>query len=726
MAVTIEIPDFEFSGFYYAEILQDLIQYNRVNVPEITDESPEEPYTQLLRSFALAAHLNNTLLDLVAKERFLPTAALRTSVRAHLALIDYALDQASPANAELLLDLAQTFSSSQVLVPVNSIFSTGENAGDTIDYEALAAKSTQRTDQIGSLFAYDASVNGWTDHTAEAITPVGSFTPGWAGGPAAGDALYFGHPDILWDLLNLIIAVAATGITAGVWEFYDGNFDYTQPDSVVNNGSTLTFRLNGFLGPADRTGTIVRVKSNTTGGYEDLAVVFSGGLNIITTTAFLGQGVPSTAPADYIIGSEWKPLAGLTDGTGRLLVGGSQDVSYALPKTISEDWKPVDVGPSSGPTNGYWIRFRVIAVSAPTNPQITQARIDTGKQYAAVTVTQGLSQSDNPLGSSTGLANQEFQLGRSPVLDDSTLVVYVTESVEEAWARVDNFLTSTSVDKHYRVEFDDEGQALIIFGDGINGKIPASGSNNIRATYRTMEEVDGNVGQNTITVSKSGVSFVNSIYNPRAANGYKVREGSTEEDLARLKIAGPASLRTKDRAVTPTDVEVLATEFETEAGSRPVARALAIEEAFGPKTIECVVVGQGGGAVSLADRTELQTSFNGDVAAKVQGKILMNYQATVTNYTPKVVAVTATVYGGNLSAVKTALTALLSPVAKEDDGVTYVWEFNGEVPLSKINAAIMNTTPKPRKTTISLPVADVSLGQRELPNPGTLTITVLP
>ena len=77
---TIEIDSFEFSGIYYHEILQDLIVWKRVLLPEFSDEDPTEPLMQLLRAFALAAHNHNVLLDAVARERFLPTARTRPAV----------------------------------------------------------------------------------------------------------------------------------------------------------------------------------------------------------------------------------------------------------------------------------------------------------------------------------------------------------------------------------------------------------------------------------------------------------------------------------------------------------------------------------------------------------------------------------------------------------------------------------------------------------------------
>lgn len=729
MTATIDTPDFEFSGFYYPELIQDLIQWLRQNVPEVTDESPEEPYIQLLRAFALTGHINNVLLDAVAKERFLPTAQLRASVRAHLALIGIRLKQASPATVEILLELSQVFAAAQLLAPAGSRFATSDSPErPAIEYEVLADVETARTDQVGAVLSYGQLASAYADHTAEAITPTGYFAPQWGTPLTPGDALYIGHPDIMWDKVQFDVRTAASGIAAAVWEFYDPNLDYTNPDVVVNNGTNLTFRLNGYLGTADRTGTALRVRSLGTGGFEDLVVTYSGGINQATTVGFLGQGAPSTDPEDYLVGSEWKPLPDVVDESNALQTLGTRSMSFTVPQSLKNNWRKTAVGATGSEVDAYWIRLRIIARTGPstTLPSLYSVRIDTGRQYRALTAAQGVSQEDSPLGSSTGLPGQQFQLARAPVLEDASLRIFVTESAEEEWARVENFLNSLGTDKHCRVEFDEEGRGIIIFGDGLNGKIPAAGTDNIRAQYRTMEERDGNVGANTVTVNKAGIAFVNSIRNPRPGSGYAPREGGTVADLARLKVAGPASLRTLDRAVTPSDVVDLTLAYVSPtSGTRPFVRALAVEEGFGPKTIECVVVGAGGTVPNVSQLQELETYFNGDRERKLRGKLLMNTRLTGTLYTPRLVNVTATTYGGNITAIKTALTALLSPVAQESDG-SWTWEFGGEVPVSRINAAIFNTTPRPRKVVIALPAADIALGARELPTVGTLTITVLP
>ena len=245
MASNITTPDFNYAKFYYPEILQDLIQYWRQNMPELNDEDPVEPLQQLLRAFAYAAHNNNVHLDMVAKERFLPTASLRESVRAQLSLIGVELAQATPASGMLLLELTQPFTIESLAVPVLSQFaSTGNAEASGILFEALTALTVPASIAPQYVRSYDASEATWTEHI-----PGTPFTP-WAGTPTAGDLLYVGHSGVLWNELAIDIEAGSTGISAGVWEYYDGNYNDATPDtdSVVNNGSDLTLSLNTWLG----------------------------------------------------------------------------------------------------------------------------------------------------------------------------------------------------------------------------------------------------------------------------------------------------------------------------------------------------------------------------------------------------------------------------------------------------------------------------------------------
>ena len=99
----------EFAGFYYPEILRELLEYFRRNKDKIglTDENEYESHIQLLRSFALVGHLNNTRLDSVATEMLWGSAQQLESFKRLLRLVGIELSSASPAKADVLLKLSE-------------------------------------------------------------------------------------------------------------------------------------------------------------------------------------------------------------------------------------------------------------------------------------------------------------------------------------------------------------------------------------------------------------------------------------------------------------------------------------------------------------------------------------------------------------------------------------------------------------------------------------------
>jgi len=814
MAEIIEIPDFDFSGFYYAEIFRALIQLKRSNVPEITDENLNEPFIQLLSAFALVGHLNNVLLDTVATESLLPTSRLLESVRGHLALIDVRLEQAKPAQTDVVLEFSKIFLVPTNIVPANSQFATEQtevdpqiiyenddnftidptnvpsavfaftagkiiikdNAFDandavtieTVDFEegvdwfaggSIAISLDNLTDAIndnsddnikGRVFAINDGVDTISiiplveDVETITITETDGATDNFEvldGGfglnravtlstpallinmfddtPKAGDKFYINHQDIMWDTVEFTFDTVGSGIS-GVWEFFDNVLEDAKPDSVTNLGSTLEFDLTELLGDLDRSNTVIRVILSSSGAEERVVSIFEGGVNIIRTKGLLGQSGVSTDQQDYVVGSEWNEINDLSDGTTDLTVDGQ--VAFSLPQNESQNWTKNTVNSF----NGHWLRFRIISVTAPTNPILDLVEIDEGKTFLLVPVVQGSSAVEDPFGSSNGTPDQEFILTFKPLID-STLIIEIEEGAGfQEWNSVENFLSSTSVSKDYTLTITADDIATVTFGDGVRGKIPIAGIDNIRAIYRVGADIDGNVGSDTITVNKSGISFVNKIFNPRQAIGFNVKEGSTDEDLARLKIEGPATLRTRDRGITTDDIEFLATQFESSVGSKVVSRALAIEETFGVKTVEVVVVGIGGILLTEAQRTDIDNFFNGNKSLGIKPVLVTNHEATTINYTPRVIDVTAEVTGGNQAEIENAVTALLNPDATFDDGVTKRWDFGQEVPTSVIIAEIFDVDQvNIKKVTLILPAADLILTTRQLPLAGIITISVI-
>lgn len=716
MATIVTIPDFDFSGFYYPQLLEALIQYKRRNVPELTDESEFEPFTQLIRAIALMGHLNNTLLDLVANEGTLPTAKLAESVRNMLRLIDYEMAPASPAQVDVLYELSKVFAAPYLLVSESAQASTQRAGSDPVIYfEALEALTIERTDQVGACFTEENGV--FTDRTTDANSSApGDDFAAWAT-PAMKDALYIGHANVMWDKIALTLGTTPAANIIGVWEFYDGNFRKTAPLTVTDLGGSLQFDLTTLLGSQNRQGTKVRIQLNETTAYQDVFTTWTGSANVAVTD-LLGQSSPSTDATKYTVGSDWTILEEAEDGSLDFTQDG--DVEFALPQTLAHNWRETTINGFTG----FFIRYRVISVSTPTAPDVRLVRIDTGKQYALRSCTQGRTTTDAPLGSSNGQPSQRFDTSKENYVTNSAVVTVDGE----AWTSVKNFLSSTSTDKHYVVELGEGDRATIVFGDGVTGRIPPLGVGNIAIDYRYGANDNGNVGANTVTVDKTGLTFINKIWNPRVATGWKEAAGASDASLARVKIEGPASLRTKDVALGPDDVVELTRRFTDDSGARPFGRAKAFEEGFGPKTIELVVVAAGGGLASNDQLLALEEYFNGDQFSvpPLPKHLVANQQVVAVNYTKRLIDVTATVYGNvTEEEVKNKLTGLLQPEALKEDGVTFEWAFGGEVPQSRISHEIFQTDPSITKVVVATPASDVALVARELPVAGTITITIV-
>lgn len=813
----IEIPDFDFSGFYYPDILRSLIQFQRVNVPEITDESDEEPFQQLLRCYSLVGHLNNVLLDITANEALLPTSRLLESVRGHLALIDVTLRQATPASTDMILELSKIFTTAIELIPEDSQFATVETEEvPQVIYETNESFTIEPSDVPAGIFIFEAGLIEITDNVIEAgdgatvegvdfragteysvggsipdtlanlaaaINTSGSalikdrvhalddgvskislivlddsiesisvveidtgtdnftvksgafgtnkasvasidstFFNLFPDTPKKGDTIYVIHENVLWDTIEFLFDSFGSGIDFVV-EFFDNTLEDAKPDEITNNGSNLTLDLTTLLGTVDRSGTVVRAVLSSTGAQETRVSEFTGGKNIITTLGLLGQSSVSLNEEDYVVGTRWNEVSDTVDATSGFTADGK--LSYTLPQSQSQNW----LTRTTNSVLGYAMRIRVISVTAPVNPSVDRIRIDTGNQFVLVPVSQGQTVVDDPVGSSNGDINLEFLLTQRPLIEGTLLIEVDEGSGFQPWSLKENFLSSNSASKDYTLTIDANDNATIKFGDGQQGKIPVPGVDNIRALYRIGADVDGNVGARTITVNKSGISFISRMFNPRQALGWEPKEGSTEEDLARLKIEGPATLRTRGRAIATIDFEFLATQFVDSNGSSLVARALAIEETFGVKTVEVVVVGFGGILLTEVQRDELKDFFNGNKTLNIDPVIVTNHEATIVNYTPKLIDVTATVTGGVQAEIENAITALLNPESVFNDGVTKRWDFGQEVPVSVIVAEIFEVDPvNIKKVVITVPQAvgdAVPMSTRELPVADSVAVTVI-
>jgi hypothetical protein len=566
------------------------------------------------------------------------------------------------------------------------------------------------------------------------LNSAASDTTLWAT-PDVGDLFFVGHEQVLPDQLDIDVgATAGVGLT-GVWEYFDNTHSLFNPDDVTDDGDgTITFEITALSGTPNRVGMVVTVENLITGSRERLLSTFAGGKNVLATAGSLGQTTISTDIENYQVTADLIPFDNQDDDTNDRASDFEQDgaVTFDLPQTEERNWQSTDVNL----VDAVWSRYRIISVSTPTAPSLKVVQIDQGDQYMVVDATQGETVGPQILGSSDGSVSQEFELPDTPYIDD-TETVEVDEAGGGNWVEYTlaaNFLNSTTTSRHYMRETDAEDKATVIFGDGTNGKIPPAGTDNVRATYRVGADIGGSVGVDEIVTNTDGVSGIAEVTNPRAAFGWRMKDGGTEADIERVKRDAPAALRTRSTASTVDDILRLAiTDFTDSAGTKPVARAVGIEEGLGIKTVKLLVVGTGGTTLTADQKEDLEEYFNGDRNARppVDGKLVLNQEVGVFNFEPQTIAVTATVVwpGGSAELIRTALLNLLTPLAFEDDGITYTWNFGGSVSLSRVYAEIHAVDPSIEDVpTLELngSAASVSLGANELPitTSGSLNINI--
>ena len=232
----------------------------------------------------------------------------------------------------------------------------------------------------------------------------------------------------------------------------------------------------------------------------------------------------------------------------------------------------------------YWIRGTLKMPLGATAADYPRPLLK-GLFLNTVSAEQGETVTDEILGSSDGEPGQRHTLQRANVLGAAQIRVQEplssaerqqlerdrgADSVVERsdiggswvrWAETRAFFNCGPNDRVYSL---DRAAGELRFGDGVHGRIPPAGTDNIRAfRYRTGGGAAGNVAAGAITTLVTAVAGVDSVLNPTAAAG-----GSDATNTDQMLTIGPRQISHRGRAVSTTDFEELACQ-----ASRQVAKA---------------------------------------------------------------------------------------------------------------------------------------------------------
>ncbi len=196
------------------------------------------------------------------------------------------------------------------------------------------------------------------------------------------------------------------------------------------------------------------------------------------------------------------------------------------------------------------------------------------------------------IGNSDGVTEwQEFVLPDQFVLK-ATLAITINSLV---WTLKDDFSASGSTDTHYILIPLSNNQFSVRFGNGVYGAIP--GQYSITAIYATGGGANSNVSSiNRITVYAGSNTNITGVINATVFTG-----GADQETIANAKRVAPLLLKARDRFVTIEDGIALMLNYGG------VAQAQVIANAYGILSCQAMGIATGGGQLSSALKTALQT-----------------------------------------------------------------------------------------------------------------------
>lgn len=282
-----------------------------------------------------------------------------------------------------------------------------------------------------------------------------------------------------------------------------------------------------------------------------------------------------------------------------------------------------------------------------------------------------------------------------------------TRAVWVRWQPRPNLLFSGPDDRHYVVE---RSRGRVLFGDGVNGRIPPAGANNIMAaSYRTGGGQAGNVAAKAISQILGAVPGTQRIANPRAAEG-----GADGEPVEDVQQRGPRTIRHQKQAITLADYEALAREASPEVA---VARALPVTHASGRYVsgyVKLIIMPQSDDPAPQPS-LELRRRVYDYLAARTPAA--MGGQITVTgpDYLPVGVEVTVapvdfSAAGSVFQAVDVALRAFLNPLTGGPQGTG--WPFGRDVFQSDVAALLEALPGVDYATAINLLLGSAPQGER--------------
>ena len=238
------------------------------------------------------------------------------------------------------------------------------------------------------------------------------------------------------------------------------------------------------------------------------------------------------------------------------------------------------------------------------------------------------------IGTSSGLPAMSFELGETPVVEDSIEVYVQDGALFVKWTEVQYLSDFGPNDQVYVKSLDENDVVTITLGDGVSGAIPTLFSE-IRAKYTVGGGNAGNVDANTLDtlVSVPGLSEaqVTALQADISVTNSEVAfAGADPESTDEIRLAAPLTLRTNNRAVTLTDFANLALAVTGIGKASATAAVWTSVTVYIAPTRTATDIDNAPGLDELGDPTAEFDRLKSDLETFYDGKTLIGTTVTVS------------------------------------------------------------------------------------------------
>ena len=481
----IDVPDIDYLAKDYASFRRLMLDRMAVLMPQWKERNPADMGMMLVEALAYSADQLSYQQDAVATEAYLRTARKRISLRRHARLMDYFISEGCNARTWVHLEVSAN---------VAGIGGPAIPVGTKI--------ATQIPNQQ-TVIADDPRIYGQAEIIFETMEPV--------------DALFLDHNELsfyTWSDDRCCLPQGATRATLA------GHHPNLKPGMVLMIEEVLGAQTGD---PADADPTrrhAVRLqKTPDNSPLTDPVTGFD-----ITEIVWSDE---DALPFPVCL---WE----YEDSNGNI-----RQVSVARGNIVLADHGRTIQDEAVGEVPEPFLFMPMASGGdscAPAQPQPILPRFR--PRLANLPLTHAGPPDDRELAARTAMQWS---------LRDVQPVMRLTDSNGIEWTARRDLLNSSGDAEEFVAEIDNDGTAVIRFGDDVHGRRPEPGTE-FFATYRVGNGRTGNIGADSLRHIVLNIPEITDVRNPLPAAG-----GQEQESLEDVRQRAPVAYRVQERAVTQAD-----------------------------------------------------------------------------------------------------------------------------------------------------------------------------